>query len=89
MTRRIAKQIQSAQNHGRQKWGSGPKDYAHDDEHSDEDWRDMIADHNDRAEYGTPMERREELIKTAGLCVSAIESIDRFENRKYRKRREK
>jgi len=77
MNARIAKQIQAEQDHGRQKWGSGPKDYAHDDEHSLDDWCGMIETHNEQAECSTPQEYRQEMVKVAGLAVSAIESFDR------------
>ena len=77
MNDKIAAEIQSAQDHGRQKYGGHPQNFAHDDTHTDGEWAAYIADHNERAFHGTPMERREHLIKVAGLAVSAIESLDR------------
>lgn len=73
----ITAQIQEEQNRGRAKWGNGPEDHAHDDKHSDEDWGEMIERHNLNAESATPMERRQYLVKVAGLAVSAIEALDR------------
>jgi hypothetical protein len=73
----IANEIQAEQEHGRQKYGKGPNDFGHDDLHAREDWHQFIADMNERARNGTPMERRQYLIKVAGLCVSAVESLDR------------
>lgn len=78
MSPTIASQIQNEQNHGRTKYGRGPDDFEHDDMHSDSDWFEMIESHNLAARFETPMERRQRLIKVAGLAVSAIESIDRL-----------
>lgn len=77
MNDRISKEIQSEQNHGRSKYGNGPDDFAHDDKHDYRDWHIFIADLNVRASITTPMERRQYLVKVAGLAVSAIESFDR------------
>lgn len=77
MNDKIAAQIQAEQDHGRLKWGQGPDDYAHDDEIPDEDWHAFIADHNQRGLISTPMERRQHLVKVAGLAISAIEAFDR------------
>jgi hypothetical protein len=77
MTPKIADEIQAEQEHGRQKYGSGPNDLAHDDAHSPDVWFYLIGDHNRRSLGTTPMERRAHLIKLAGLAVSAIESLDR------------
>jgi len=77
ISQQIAEQIQEAQSHGRQKYGGHPNNLAHDDAHTDDEWAHYIADHNERARLGTPMERRQHLIKVAGLAVSAIEAIDR------------
>ena len=77
MTPKIAQEIQEAQSHGRQKYGGHPENTHHDDLHTDDEWAQYIADHNERAKLGTPMERRQHLIKTAGLAVSAIEALDR------------
>lgn len=77
MSPEIAAQIQAEQCHGRQKYGTGPNDYRHDDSHHPESWHDLIADHNVRAQLATPSERRQYLIKLAGLAVSAVESYDR------------
>ncbi len=76
MNAKLAREIQAAQDHGRSKYGRGPKDYAHDDEHSNGDWVNMIANHNANASTSTPMEARE-YFKIAGLAVSAVESHDR------------
>jgi len=77
MNEKIAKEIQDEQNHGRQKYGSGPDDFAHDDRHHQRDWNEFIFHHNENAKWATPMERRQHLIKVAGLAVSAVESYDR------------
>jgi hypothetical protein len=77
MNSKISTQIQVEQNHGRKKYGSGPRDFAHDDRHPDSVWHQCIADHNKRASLATPLERRQHLIKVAGLAISAIESFDR------------
>lgn len=77
MTPKLAAQIQSEQDHGREKWGRGADDYAHDDATPEKAWHDYIAAHNERARCATPMERRQHLIKLAGLTVSAIEAFDR------------
>lgn len=77
MTPKLAEEIQAAQCHGRQKYGTGPNDLAHDDQNPDSVWHDCIQDHNNRAREATPVCRRDHLIKLAGLAVSAIESYDR------------
>jgi hypothetical protein len=77
MTPEIAAEIQAEQNHGREKYGDGPDDFMHDDLVSDSLWHCCIGDHNQRARHATPMDRRQHLIKIAGLAVSAIESFDR------------
>jgi hypothetical protein len=74
---KISAEIQSEQNHGRQKYGRGPDDFQHDDRQCYGVWHDCIDDHLSRARNATPMERRQHLIKIAGLAVSAIESFDR------------
>ena len=82
MNRKIAKEIQAEQDHGRQKYGRGPKDFAHDDAHEDLDWRNFIFDHSAKLTQATPREYRQEMVKIAGLAVSAIESFDRIANSK-------
>lgn len=77
MNPEIAAEIQAEQDHGRSKHGRGPNDFEHDDRHYDESWHDFIADHNVRACLASPMERRQHLIKIAGLAVSAVEAFDR------------
>lgn len=77
MNAKIAEEIQAEQNHGRQKYGNGPHDLAHDDATPDDVWHSCIDDHNQRAWNSTPMERRQHLIKVAGLAVSAVEAFDR------------
>lgn len=77
MNPRIAKEIQAEQDHGRQKYGTGPKDFAHDDATPEDVWHNCIMGHNEQARQSTPMERRQHLIKVAGLAVSAIEAYDR------------
>lgn len=79
MSPEIAHQIQLEQDHGREKWGDGPDDFAHDDATPLEMWHRYIDDHNERGRLATPMEQRQELVKIAGLAVSAIEAIDRKE----------
>lgn len=80
MNKKISKEIQSEQDHGREKYGFGPDDFEHDDFNSEEVWRDCIKDHNERARLCPPMARRQHLIKVAGLAVSAIEALDRQAN---------
>lgn len=75
--RKLEGEIRVEQEHGRTKYGSGPNDFAHDDAHHDGLWHECIYDHNSRARCGTPLERRQHLIKVAGLAISAIESFDR------------
>lgn len=77
MTDKIAFEIQAEQDHGRQKYGKGPGDFEHDDRTHNDVWHSCISDHNERGRHGTPMERRQHLIKVAGLAVSAIEVFDR------------
>lgn len=77
MNQKIHEEIQEAQRHGRQKYGSGPDDLAHDDAVPQDNWHRYIGDHNERAELSPPMDRRAHLIKVAGLAVSAVEAFDR------------
>lgn len=77
MNAKIIEEIQAEQNHGREKYGRSPDDFEHDDKHNDGVWYLCIEDHNNRAAVATPMERRQHLIKVAGLAVSAIEALDR------------
>lgn len=73
----IIAEIRGQQRHGRQKYGNGPDDLAHDDDTDNDAWHDYIDDHNQRAKASTPMERRQHLIKVAGLAISAVEAFDR------------
>jgi hypothetical protein len=77
MNPKIAREIQLEQWHGREKYGNGRDDLAHDDQHDPGDWHDFIANLNEVAKDSTPMERRQYLLKVAGLAVSAIEAYDR------------
>lgn len=77
MNIKIAKQIQAEQRRGRQKFGRGPNDFAHDDSHRVNDWDEYIRNHTARLFSSTPLEWRQRLVKIAGLAVSAIESFDR------------
>jgi hypothetical protein len=77
MNPQIAEEIQAEQEHGRSKYGTGPDDFVHDDAMDDSVWHQCIWDHNERARWSTPMERRQHLIKLAGLAVSAVEAFDR------------
>lgn len=77
MNEKIAAEIQIEQDHGRAKYGNAFDDFAHDDAHIEIDWHNMIDDHNERGRHETPMERRQRLVKIAGLAVSAIEAHDR------------
>lgn len=83
MTREIAEQIQAEQEHGRTKYGSGPDYLQHDDGVPNEIWHECIDEHNERGMAATPMDRRQHLIKIAGLAVSAIESFERKQNNNY------
>lgn len=74
---RILLQVQERQRHGRQKYGQGPADLAHDDAHTPEEWESMIRDHAHRAAISPPMDSRSHLLDVIGLAKSAIESIDR------------
>ncbi len=77
MNDKISKEIQAEQDHGRTKYGNGPNDLEHDLSRSPDEWYDYINDHNARAFLAPPMDRRQHLIKVAGLAVSAIEAFDR------------
>lgn len=77
MTEMILAEIMAEQEHGRAKYGRGPHDFEHDDNQDDAVWHACISDHNERAKLGTPIERRQHLIKVAGLAVSAVEACDR------------
>lgn len=74
---KLYSEIRSEQEHGRSKYGNGPNDFKHDDANTDELWHACIADHTRRAACATPMERRQHLLKVAGLAISAIEAFDR------------
>ncbi len=82
----IAREIQDEQDHGRSKYGNGPFDLKKDDRNSEQDWHDCISDHNRRAVVATTMDRRQHLIKVAGMAVSAIEAIDRKISRRIPRR---
>ena len=77
MNTKLLKEIQDEQDHGRQKYGKGPLDFDHDDALTNADWHACILRHNDLAVTSTPLDRREHLVKIAGLAISAIESHDR------------
>lgn len=77
MSPEISAEIQKEQEHGRMKWGGHSHNLDHDDSISERNWHDYIENHNERARLGTPMERRQHLIKVAGLAISAIEAYDR------------
>ncbi len=77
MNAAIAQQIQDEQDHGREKYGGDSRSFAKDDANTEMQWWDWIDDHNSRCLVSTPMERRQHLIKVAGLAVSAIEAFDR------------
>lgn len=81
MNDKLSAEIQSEQDHGRQKYGIGPDDFGHDDLMLDHEWHICIKDHNTRGRNATPMERRQHLVKLAGLAVSAIEAFDRKSKR--------
>jgi hypothetical protein len=78
MNAKIAAEIQAEQDAGRCKWGRGPEDFAHDDATREGSWHRYIDDHNERGRCGTAMERRQALVKVAGLAVSAIEAWERL-----------
>lgn len=78
MSPRIYAEIQKEQDAGRKKYGGSVDNLSHDDFHTTEEWHQMIEDHNDRAASSTPMDRRQHLIKVAGLAISAAEAIDRW-----------
>lgn len=73
----LYREIEAEQRHGREKYGRGPEDFAHDNNNADDLWYSCIKDHNARAMSATPMERRQHLVKVAGLAISAIQSYDR------------
>ena len=77
MNTKLSDEIQKEQEHGREKYGIGKDDLEHDDRMSGRCWNACISDHNERAKHATPMERRQHLVKVAGLACSAIESFDR------------
>lgn len=77
MPQSLIAEIIAEQRHGRSKYGRGPDDLAHDDGHLERVWHECIDDHNRRAFHGTPMERRQSLVKVAGLAISAIQAFDR------------
>jgi hypothetical protein len=77
VTPEIAKEIQEEQNHGRQNTAMVRTILPTMTEIRILIWANCIADHNARGLYATPRERRQHLIKLAGLAVSAIESFDR------------
>lgn len=77
MNQKIAEAIQAEQNHGRQKYGGSTDNFEHDDATNNSVWHNCIFEHNERARQSTPMERRQHLIKVAGLAVSAVEAFDR------------
>lgn len=79
MNKNIAKEIQAEQEHGRQKYSRSKRadDTAHDDSLPNAVWLACIAEHNNRAYSATPTERRQHLVKVAGLAISAVESFDR------------
>jgi len=74
---KLLKEIRAEQEHGRQKYGRGKDDIEHDNRQPESVWHDCIQDHNNRAREATPLDRRQHLIKIAGLAVSAIEAFDR------------
>ncbi len=77
MNDKLKKEIEDEQAHGRCKYGLGPEDFSHDDIVPNIVWHNCIDDHNKRAEQATPMDRRQHLIKVAGLAISALEAFDR------------
>lgn len=81
MNDKIAAEIQAEQNHGRSKYGRGPDDFDHDENMPWPCWHACIGEHNRIASNSNPMDRRQHLIKVAGLAVSAIEAFDRVETR--------
>jgi hypothetical protein len=76
-TQNLLNEIKAEQKHGRAKYGNGPDDFDHDDNTAEGVWHDCIHEHNERARLGTPIERRQHLVKVAGLAISAIQSFDR------------
>lgn len=77
-TRMAIQDIQNEQWRGRSKYGSGPNDYQHDDAHTIPEWVAMAESHMGRIiETPDNEEARSRFVKAAGLCLSAIESIDR------------
>lgn len=84
MTEAIATEIQAEQERGRAKYGNGPHDTKHDDGHMPVEWVEFIRAHNEKhlrlVMSPKPELRRAELVKIAGLAVSAIEAFDRQMN---------
>jgi len=64
-------EVVAEQRRGLEKYGG----IKHDDEHEKRDWRIFIHDHLDQAH--NDHNYRSQLIKIAGLCKSAVESLDR------------
>ncbi len=77
ITKEIQEAIQAEQDAGRAKYGKSADNLAHDDATPESAWHEYISDHNERAKESTPMERRQHLLKVAGLAISAIEAFDR------------
>lgn len=78
MTDKISNEIQTEQDHGRQKYGGDCLNVAHDDQHLVEDWIGYINDKLVQASVAPgPNEYRQRMVQAAGLAVSAIESFDR------------
>lgn len=85
MSEKVMGEIIEEQEHGREKYGGDAMSVAHDDLHTDGEWTEMIRSHLIRAEISPPMERRQYLIKLAGLAKSAVEAFDRRSKAKEEK----
>lgn len=59
------------------KWG-GP---AHDDQHTRNDWLDIIDEHLVRAHDGTDTIWRKQMVRVAAIAIAAIDAEDRRRER--------
>jgi hypothetical protein len=75
------REVEREAEHGRQKYGSGPSDFAHDDCHDEKDWIEFIEAKTCIAKQSTPREWRHKMVQICGLAMSAIRAFDRIQAR--------